>query len=193
MRCLAALGFLFGVMSTQAGVHFIDLGARWHSESSDREDLPFGDNDISYVVGYEYHENDAYWQLGLGIAPDVTAQNVDIPGTTNAVTGKPETFKDDTVDMVLTPQLNLIFEDGLFFGGIGGFCSYVMRDGKYPDGKEAQSEWSDFYGQLILGVSVPLGQLKLDFATYYPFADFDTFSSFAFSELEYGVMLKYHF
>jgi hypothetical protein len=140
MRCLAVFGFLFGVMSTQAGVHFIDLGARWHSESSAREDLPFGDNDISYVLGYEYHENAAYWQLGLGIAPDVTAQDVDLPGTTNAVTGKPETFKDDTVDMVLTPQINLIFEDGAFFGGVGGFWSYIMRDGTLPDGKDAQSE-----------------------------------------------------
>ncbi len=195
MRCLVGAGLFLGVLSTYAGagVNFIDLGARWHSESADRPDLPFGDNDISYVIGYEYHENNAYWQLGLGIAPDVTAQDVEIPGSTNALTGKLDTYKDDTVDMVLTPQINLIFEDGAFFGGIGGFWSYVLRDGTLPDGREAQSEWSDFYGQFVLGVSVPLGRVKLDFATYYPFADFDPLNNFEISELEYGLMLKMAF
>jgi hypothetical protein len=38
-----------------------------------------------------------------------------------------------------------------------------------------------------------MGRMKLDFATYYPFVDFDPFSSFTFSELEYGIMLKYPF
>jgi hypothetical protein len=189
------IGFILfaGLLSAQAGSHFVDLGTRWHSESEAREDLPFGDGDMSYVVGYEYHENNAYWQLGLGIAPDLTALDVEIAGTTNAVTGRPETYKDSTVDMILTPQINLIFEDGPIFGGLGGYWSYVMRDGKLPDGRSAQSDWSDFYGQFILGFTVPLGRMKLEMATYYPFADFDPFADFEFSELEYGALLKFAF
>lgn len=190
---LVAFSLGLGVKSVQAGSHFIDLGTRWHSESSAREDLPFGDGDMSYVIGYEYHENDAYWQLGLGIAPEVSALDVEIPGTTNAATGRPLTYEDDTVDMVLTPQINLIFEKDIFFGGIGGYWSYVMREGKLPDGTPAESDWSDFYGQVVVGLSFPVGSLKLDFATYYPFADFDPFSNFEFSELEYGALLKYQF
>lgn len=176
-----------------AGSHFMDVGARWHTESSAREDLPFRDGDVSYVVGYEYFENNAYWQLALGIAPEVTAQDVPFAGTTNPISGKPETFKDNTVDLVLTPQINLLFVDKAFFGGLGGYWSYVMRDGKRMDGTSASSEWSDFYGQFILGFSLPLGGFKLDICSYYPFADFDPFSDFEFSELEYGVLLKYRF
>jgi len=155
----------------------IVIGGRYHAASHVLSQYPF-DKDYSYLLGYEYHDASAYWQLGVGFAPQASS--------TNAA----------NVDYVVTPQLNLIFKDGVFKGGVGVLVSYLS---KKDDTKNALSnstedkEWTDFYWQVMLGVGLPVGKITLDAFAYYPFKDFDSFDNFKTKDIEYGAWVGYKF
>jgi hypothetical protein len=142
------------------------VGARYHAEHSSYAELPFVDGDMSYTLGYEYHDNSGYWQILVGYAPGAGSG-------TNAV------------ESVITPQINLLLLDRSWVGGVGALSSYIET--------EEESDWTDIYWQAIFGVELPLGSFKLEILTYYPFESWDTFSDFDVDDLEFGASLKYEF
>jgi len=144
----------------------VGAGVRQQVDHSVFEDLPFDDGDLTYTLGYEYHDGAGYWQLLLGYTPEVG--------------------DGDVVDYVITPQLNLIFQDRIFLAGTGVMGSYV-------ESKEEGGDWTSVYWQLMLGFEIPLGPVKLEMMAYYPFEGFSDLDEFDFSDIEYGGSLKYYF
>lgn len=151
--------------------HVLSFGTRHHQEHSTYGELPFGDGDYSYAIAYEYHEGEAYWQIALDASFD--------PSGTNSVTSE--------FDYVLTPQINLIFKDEIWRGGIGALASYMI-DKDTDDG-----EWTDVYGQFLLGLAIPLGRMELEVMGAYPFESFDELSEFDGSDIDIVGWLKFSF
>jgi len=110
------------------GTHKLSLGARYHDEVKSVYGLPFESGDLSWLLAYEYHEKIAFWQLGVGYAPESNT---------------------DRDAKVITPQINLIFKDGIYRLGTGALQSYVDMDGN--------TDWTSLYWQVIAGIDVPLG------------------------------------
>ena len=145
----------------------VGVGARYQVENTYIEDLPFDDGDITYTLSYEYHDRAGYWQVMVGYTPDVG--------------------DGDIVDYVITPQLNLIIQDGVFRAGTGVLGSYVQN-------KEDGSDWTDVYWQMMLGLEYPIGSFSLEAMAYYQFDAWgDMLSDFEFDDMVYGGVLKYYF
>ena len=149
-----------------AGRSVLSGGARLHMDNSVSDDIPFGDDDISVLLGYEYHEDAAFWQLAVGYTPDV-----------DSALG---------VDYVVTPQMNLIIKDNMWRAGFGALWSYVKPD-------VGKSDWTDVYWQFLLGINLPVMGLSMDVNAYYPFEDWGDLGDFDFSDVEYGVLFGYQF
>lgn len=168
LSVLIAAGIVAGACRpAEAGSHRLGVGMRRHVDHSVFEELPFGEDDISYLLGYEYHEANAYWQIGVGYTRDPS-------GTTNAV------------DYVITPQLNLVFEDNFWRMGTGILSSYISEDG-------GNSDWTDPYWQVLLGLSLPLFALDLDVNASYVFEQWGDISEFDFGDIELVGWLSYEF
>lgn len=144
----------------------VAAGARYHTAHSVFSDLPYDDGDLSYLLAYEYHDADAAWQLAVGYAPDVTGV--------------------DTVDYVVTPQLNLILKDNIWRAGVGILYSYIHDDIEGGD-------WTDLYWQLLLGIRIPLFGLQLGADAVYPFEEWDVVDEFDTDDLEYHGWLGFKF
>jgi hypothetical protein len=135
-------------------------GIRYHRQNPRLEELPFDDGDLSYGLALEYSETAAYWQLAVQYAPDVT-------GGTNEI------------DYIITPQLNLLFTERGWTGGVGALASYIVD--------ETEEEWTDVYWQFILGLKVPLlDRLSLDAHAYYVFEGWDELNGFDVESLEFA-------
>lgn len=164
VAALAAVGL--GVASASAaGMNALAVGARYHVASVVLPELPYDDGDLSYGVAYELHEENAFWQL--------------------AVSGAPELNGNVEADYVITPELNLILKDRMFRGGVGIMDSYVETP--------VDSEWTDLYYQLILGLSAPIRKVNVAVYAYYPFADWDKLNEFDWEDVEFGVWLSMGF
>ncbi len=158
-----------------AGQNVILAGAKYHQEHSAYDELPFGNADISYAIGYEFRERIAALQLVLDYAPDLSG------GKTND-SGSATSF-----DWALTPQANLLFTDGFLRGGAGALMTYARDD-------DGDGEWTSVYWQLILGLHVPpKGRFAVDALATYPFRNFDTFSDFDVRDIEYSLWISYAF
>jgi hypothetical protein len=151
--------------SVRAGSHHWGLGGRYHVDHSEFAELPFGDGDVGYGLVYEFHDGPAYWQLGASYAPDITGTNA--------------------VDTVITPFANLILKDGFWRAGAGLLGSYI-------DG-ESDSDWTDPYWQLLLGVGIPLFGLNLDVQALYSFESWSDIGAFDMDDIEYGAWLTFAF
>lgn len=149
-----------------AGPSVISAGARYHVDHSVCEELPFGDGDVSYGLAYEYHEESGYWQIAMNYTPDITGTNL--------------------TDYVITPQINLIFKDRMWRGGIGALRSYV-RD------VDNNGDWTDMYWQMLAGIHLPLFGLKLDVHAYYVFEKWNELDEFDSEDIEFGAWLKFSF
>jgi hypothetical protein len=168
--CCLLLGTALTARAALDGFSALAAGARYHVNDSAAPDLPFDDGDISYAVAYEYHEAGGLWQLALDWAPHVSG--------TNGM---------GTVDYVLTPQINLMFEDRGVRLGVGALASYF-------GGIQEGNDWTDVYWQMMLGLHLPLGAaLALDANAYYVFEEWNKLDKFAAKDLEYGVWLSYRF
>lgn len=143
----------------------VSVGARQHSDHSNFEALPFQDDDLTYTIGYEYHEQAGYWQILVGYTPEVGDETV--------------------VESVITPQLNLLVQDNIWLGGVGILGSYIET--------EADSDWTDMYWQVMLGIEIPVPIFDLSVLAYYPFEDWSEFSEFDTDDVEFGASLKYPF
>lgn len=163
---LALLMGVLGAMPSVAG-QVISLGARYHEANAAFTTRPFSDGDISYCAAYEFHDQNAFWQLGVDVTPEVG--------------------DGDAIDYGVTPQLNLLFKDRIFQGGLGILSTYT-RDAA------GQGDWMDMYWQFILGIALPLpGRLKVSANAYYPFEKWDSLGEFKSEDIEYGVAVGYTF
>ena len=150
----------------------IGVGARLHTLHSIYADLPYQDDDLSYTIAYEYHDAAGYWQLMVAFTPEV---------------GESEDEDEDSVAVqsVITPQLNLLIEDQIWLAGVGILGDYIET--------EEDSEWSDMYWQVMLGICLPLGAVELEILAYYPFENWDTIGDFDSGDIDYGATVKFLF
>lgn len=175
---LALFAAPFSAAGQQTWYEF-GVGARYHSQHSEFETLPFGDGDFSYLATLEYSEPVALWQLAMGFAPDVTGSRGPVPdeGTTEAA----------RTQYVITPQLNLIFKDRMFRGGAGILRSYI-RD------RDSKGEWTNIYWQTLLGLSFDIGgSASLNTGAHYVFRGWDKIREFSFNDLDYSLLLSFRF
>jgi len=149
-----------------AGSSGLSLGARSHVDHSTFVDLPYDDGDLSYGLAYEIHESAAYWQVAVLYAPDVSGV--------------------ETIDYVITPQINLIMKDSFWRMGVGALGSYI-RD------NETGGDWTDVYWQFIAGISIPLSVFELNAQAYYPFEAWRDIGDFDTDDIEFGGWLTYFF
>lgn len=141
----------------------LGLSVRQHTDHSVFLVLPHGEDDISYGLCYDLHDSGGFWRLGVDY--------LDSPSGTNGV------------DSVITPHLSLVFEDDFWRGGAGLLYSFV----EVSDG---ESDSIDFYWQLLLGISIPLGTWNLEVYAYYVFEDWDVIDQIDSGDLDFGAVLK---
>lgn len=146
--------------------HTLGTGARYHQKHTAFAEYPFGKGDLSYGLVYEFHEENAYWQVACGYA--------------SRPSGTPQS------DYAVTPQVNLIIKDRIWRGGLGVAWTYVAGQ---PDG----SGWTDFYWQFLAGISMPVVRLPLSVLAYYPFDRWSNLDEFDFRDVEYGVWVHFRF
>jgi len=168
LAALLALPLLAVPALAQSSQFALCVGGRYHNESSALVDegiaYPFEEGDFSASLGVELRDAKAYWQFLVDAGRDL--------GTgTNAV------------DSVYTPQLNLLFRDGVYEGGVGVLKTYLDTEGD-------ASGWSDLYYQFLLGLQFSLtSRVSLSIDAIYPFADWGAIGDFDTGDLEYGARL----
>ncbi len=145
----------------------LSLGGRYHQAHSAFTDLPYGDGDLSYGALYEVREGDSTVQLGCSMTPE---------------------FEDrDDIDYAVTPELNLMFIDRIFQGGVGILSSYLSKT-------EEDSEWMDLYWQLLLGLRMDLSKsVSLQVSASYVFESWDDLGDFDFEDVEGVAYIGYAF
>lgn len=166
---VGSLALFLTAATTQAvSMRYLSLGGRYHAENSQLPELPYDKGDYSAMAAVQFHEGDAYWQLGVDYAWDGGSL-------------------DPNSDYVLTPQAHLMFKDRVFVGGVGILKSYM-------ESKDGESEWSDLYYELTLGVALPVSdRVKLEARAVYPFADWGDLGEFDTSDLDYVATLNFKF
>ena len=153
-------------VSAVANPHQLAVGVRQHVDHTTFDEYPFGEDDLSYGLAYEYHEGPAYWQIAVLYADDVT-------GTTN------------DLDFVLTPQINIVLKDAFWRLGVGGLTSYTKGDDV--------DEWTDLYWQVMAGLGLPVFALDVDVMAYYPFESWGDIGDFDIDDVEFGGWISYEF
>lgn len=171
-KLTACLGLILGVSVAVSGVAMagvsqsFNVGGKYHQKHSAFAELPYDDGDISYSVAYEYHDEDAFWQLACDVTPEFQER--------------------DDFEYGVTPQLNLLLTDQIFQGGLGILSTYTHGD--------AGGDWMDLYWQFILGVTIPLpGPFTLEANAYYVFDEWGNLGDFDFGDVEYGAYFGYRF
>ena len=164
----------------------IGVGARHHVQHTAYEDYPYADGDLSYTIAYEYHDAAGYWQLMVGFTPDV-GERTAVEGDSTTVEGEGTTEEEAgaVVESIITPQINLMIEDRIWLAGVGILSDYIETS--------EDTEWSDIYWQVILGILVPIGNLELEILAYYPFEDWGTIGDFDADDIEFGASIKFLF
>lgn len=164
------VGLLVGSFSSvvmAASAQVIGAGARYHQKHSEFISLPYADEDWTYGMVYEIHEDNALLQLACGFTPEF-ADHKDY-------------------DYGITPEANLLMKDGLFQGGLGILSTYTA-------GGEEDGDWMDMYWQFVLGLNIPLGKsLSLQANAYYVFEKWGALGDFDFEDVEFGGYLGYKF
>jgi len=147
----------------------VNFGMIQHSDHPAEQEIPFGNGDLSYLLAYEYHEGNSFWQLGVALTPHASA--------TSTV---------GSVESVVSPQLNLIYKRNRFLAGAGVTKHYM----KFPD----KSLWSDFFWNFQLGICLPISEsFELRAAGHYQFRNFSDLGDFNFNAMEWGINLAYSF
>jgi len=156
---------LFPCVGLAEGGSALSLGVRQHVDHSVYTELPFDDGDLSYGIAYEIHEEQAFWQLAVEYAPDISSTN--------------------SVDFVLTPQLNLICKDRCWRGGVGVLMTYIAGDD--------DDDWTDLYWQLMFGIQLDSTRPEIDVFAYYPFEKWSDIGDFDGKDVEFGLWLCFPF
>lgn len=145
--------------------HKISIGAKSHFDYANFDKMPIEEEDFSYLMFYEMHNDFAYWQLGGSFTPG------------------PD---DDRFDHIITPQINLIAKDKIFRVGLGALASNVKIDG--------DSDWTDLYWQAIFGIGIPLGEhFGIDLYGHYIFKSWTKFEKPATEAPGISLMINFAF
>lgn len=154
-------------VATAATAQVLGAGARYHQKHSEFISLPYADEDLTYGIVYEIHEDNALLQLACGFTPE---------------------FADhEEYDYGITPEANLLMKDGVFQGGLGILSTYTA-------GGPEDGDWMDMYWQFVLGLNFPLGKrLSLQANAYYVFEEWGALGGFDFADIEFGGYLGYKF
>ena len=140
------------------------LGVRQHVDHSVYSELPFGDGDLSYGIAYEFHENEAFWQVALEYAPNLSGTN--------------------SLDYAITPQLNLLFADGYWRAGLGLLQTYVSGTDN--------DDWTDLYWQFLFGIHLGKStKPELDVYAHYVFESWSDLGDFDSEDIEFGLWLSF--
>ena len=152
-------------VAARADSQAFGVSVRVHRDQPNFPEYPFSDGDLSYMAAWEVHTDAALIQIGADICPK---------------------FKDnEAVDYAASPELNLIFKDGVFRAGGGMLSTYEKGD---------DSKWMDLYWQFLAGVSFALpAKLSVDIYAIYPFKNLSELGDFATRGIEYSAGLTYHF
>lgn len=159
---------LTAIMLTSAFIQYcsaqntISVGAIYHQKHTVFTDLPYDDGDISVGLGYESHTADSFWQLAVDCAWDVTGN--------------------ETTDMVVSPQFNILWTDGPWFGGVGILTSYI-------DDSITGDDWLDAYWQLLLGAKISFLGGAVDIGARYPFESWGDVGDIDVDEISYAVWI----
>ena len=142
----------------------ISVGARLHFDYAEFEKVPIKEEDYSYLLFYEVHNEFAYWQVGGSFTPG------------------PE---DNRFDHIITPQLNLIAKDRIYRIGVGALISNVkMND---------DSDWTRVYWQAIFGLGIPVGRFGIDLYGHYVFESWNKPGEPASEAPKISLLINYAF
>ena len=161
-----AVAALSLALSPADAANSIGVGAKYHREHSAFDELPYADGDLSYTAAYEYHSGPSFWQIAVDYAYDVGEGVI--------------------VDQVFTPQINLLFQDRYWVGGMG-----IL--GTYTEQESGESDWTDPYWQALFGINIPIGRLSLDVTAQYVYETWGSLGDFDFNDIEFGGLLKLEF
>jgi len=167
---LALILFADNVQAQQMGrTSAVTVGVRQYNNHPDDTEFPFGDSDLGYLMAYEFHEGNAFWQFGLGYTPSASA-----------------TSQVAEVEYVITPQLHLVYQDGSLMMGVGALKHYISdTNGKH---------WTSIYWELMLGLQLPIStSVSIQGLACYQFRDWGNLGDFDTSEIEFGVNLSCKF
>ncbi|NQT92375.1 MAG: hypothetical protein HQ559_06410 [Lentisphaerae bacterium] len=146
------------------------VGTRYHTSHSAftaEEGWPYNEGDLSLSGAYEWHEEAGYWQLAV--------EYVSLNKGSN------------TADYAVTPQLNLVFNDGIWRGGIGVLDTYLQQ-------QNGEGDWSGIYWQMLAGLSFPLYKtFTVDIFSAYPFKEWARLKEFKWADLEFGGWVNFTF
>lgn len=157
---LLSLGF--------TALHATELAVmvKQHADHTKFDDRPYGKDDLSYGAFIEYFEGGAGWRLGAMYGSGLSGEG--------------------DFDTVITPEITLLLQDGLFETGVSTLIDYL------DDGND--TGWGDLYFQLQLGLNLPLGpHLAVGAAAFYALDDFGNITDFKFDNLDYGITLRLKF
>ena len=160
--CLSLLALCLPAPAAADSV--VGVGAFWHVEHTVFKDLPYDDGDISYNAFLQLHDANGYLEALVEYAPEVGG----LPAT----------------DYTITPRISIFFKDQAWRAGIGVLSSYITEDA-------GDSDWTDIYWHLSLGLSVPVSALEVTILTQYVYEDWGEISEFDFEDLEFSVGLGY--
>lgn len=149
-------------------VHARDLAVmvKQHTNHTRFDDRPFGNGDLSYGAFLEFFDGPSGWRLGAMYTPEVTG--------------------DLNIDTVITPEITLLLQDGLWEAGISALIDYL------DDGED--TGWGDVYYQFQLGLNFSLGKsMSVGAHALYPFDSFRNIGDFRFRNLDYAAVLRFRF
>lgn len=169
----------FGLFAISATINLgaqsygnLGFSVRRHAEHSEFDELPFAKRDHSLGVSYEFHEELAFWQIGVRYTPDLSVKKNADPAAEQA-------------KFAVTPELNLLIKDNIYQAGVGIASTYTDAD----DG-----EWTSLYWQFILGIGFDITR-KVSLAAYgyYPFKRWGDISDFSTKDVEFGIRVGFRF
>jgi hypothetical protein len=166
MRILPILFTILVATQAAAEFHVVPMAKKHEGRSDTFPDRPYGNDDMSYGIFFDFFEGMGAWRIGVSGSDDVTG----IEG----------------VDSVITPEIGLLALDGIWEAGISILMDYVNG--------EDDSDWGDLYYQVHLALNLPLTEsVRVGIGAYYPFGSFGDITDFSTSDLDYAVTLRLSF
>ncbi|OVE75205.1 hypothetical protein BVX97_05175 [bacterium E08(2017)] len=139
------------------------IGAKYRQMHSAFAELPYDDGDISIGLSYDKHSSESCIQFAVDYAWELNG----IP----------------TADYIITPQMNILWKDNAWFGGVGLLSSFI-------EDEQLGSDWTDLYWQLLFGLKIPAFGTSMDLGIHYEFDDWGEIGEFDWEDLQYGIWLN---
>lgn len=168
LALLTALTLSTHLQATEAAIQ-----VKRHREHSKFSERPFGNRDLSYGAFIEFFEGTAGWRIGAMYANDISK-------------GDPESEDFIDVKSVITPELTLLIQDGMWETGISVLKDYIET--------EDDRDWGGTYFQLQLGFNFPVSaNASVGLHALYPFDSFSDVTKFKFSDVDIGLLARIRF